>query len=106
MHNGGMTKEQAYDAARREFYALRHQEEVERRVAQEEARMVGAYFGKSALQFGMDLEDHTYERWKTWAASETSKIEAERSRAYVTFGNEAPEELDLTEGEASAKQAE
>lgn len=98
MHAAGMTKDQAYDVARREFYALRHQEEVERRVAQEEARMVGAYFGKTPLQVGMGLEDETYEKWKRWAAYQTRKMETERSKLYVSFGTE-----DATEGEAGAE---
>lgn len=88
MHNAGMTKDQAYDSARREFYGLRHIEEVGRRVAQEEARMVGAYFGKSALQVGMGLEDQTYEWWKQWAERQSAKMDSERSKAYVSFGNE------------------
>lgn len=88
MHSFGLTKDQAYDVARREFYKLRHLEEVEKRVAQEEARMVGAYFDKSPLQIGMELEDKVYERWKTWAAKETAKSEAIRSKAYTSFGRD------------------
>ncbi|TPX17112.1 uncharacterized protein E0L32_003230 [Thyridium curvatum] len=90
MHNvPDITKEQAYDAVRREFYALRQEEEVERRIAQEEARMVGAYFGKSAMQVGMELEDAQFEKWKSWAATQTEKIEAERTAAYTSFGDQA-----------------
>lgn len=89
MHNEGMTKEKAYDLVRREFYALRQEEEVERRIAQEEARMVGAYFGKNRLQIGNELEDHEYERWKDWAATEMAKAEAERENAMPTFGGKA-----------------
>jgi len=89
MHNvAGITKEQAYDQARREFYRLRQEEEVEVRIAQEEARMVGAYFGKTRLQVGMDLEDQQFERWKQWAEAETARLDAERSQAYVSFGDE------------------
>ncbi|CAK7198006.1 mitochondrial ribosomal small subunit component [Sporothrix eucalyptigena] len=89
MHTTDLTKEQAYDKARREFYTLRHQEEVERRVAQEEARMVGAYFGKSALQIGMEREDQSYHWWLRWAGIQTRKFEAMRSKAYVSFGKDA-----------------
>lgn len=95
MHNDTeLTKEQAYDIARREFYRLRREEDIERRVAREEARMVGAYFGKSALQVGMELEDEQYEIWKKWAASEIAKIEADKTSAYTSFGSE-PVEPDL-----------
>ena len=82
----GITKDEAYDTVRREFYALRQQEEVERRIAKEEAQMVGAYFGKSFLQVGMQLEDQQFEKWKKWAGKEISNIQTERSEAYTSFG--------------------
>lgn len=87
MHAGGMTREQAYDSARRAFYALRHKEDVERRVAQEEARMVGAYFGANAIQANMHQEDQAYEWWKKWAARQSTKMDAlAASRMTVGFG--------------------
>ncbi|EAQ86829.1 hypothetical protein CHGG_08082 [Chaetomium globosum CBS 148.51] len=79
----GLSKARAYDVARKEFYKLRQQEEIERRVAVEEARMYGAYFGKNNLQVGMELEDAAYEQWKKWATIEISKLEAERTAAYA-----------------------
>jgi small subunit ribosomal protein S23 len=81
-----MTNAQAYDVARKEFYALRQEEEVERRVAKEEALAVGAYFGKSALEVGMELEDKTYEAWKEWATKEVEAIERQRDAAYTGVG--------------------
>ncbi len=87
-----MTKAQAYDDARREFYRLRHEEEVERRIAQEEARMVGAYFGKNTLQFGVDLENKSHEDWKQYALGQITRLEALRSEAYISFGEEEVEE--------------
>lgn len=65
-----ISPERAYDQARKEFYALRLQEDVERRVAKEEALATGAHFGKSALDIGMELEDKEYERWRSWAKKE------------------------------------
>ncbi|RYP34705.1 hypothetical protein DL767_004151 [Monosporascus sp. MG133] len=89
MHNlPGTTREQAYDMARREFYALRQEEEIERRIAKEEARMVGAYFGKGFLQVGMELEDQQYEAWKKWARKQIETVRAEQDAAYTSFGNE------------------
>ncbi|KAI1461214.1 mitochondrial ribosomal protein [Annulohypoxylon moriforme] len=93
MHNiEGITKEQAYDKARQEFYELRQEEEIERRIAKEEAQMVGAYFGKSFLRVGMDLEDEQFERWKRWATKQIEGVQAERNAAYTSFGSE--EEVD------------
>ena len=63
MENEEITKRKAYDLVRREFYRLRQEEEVERRVTLEEAKHVGAYFGKTRMDIGMQLEDLEYERW-------------------------------------------
>lgn len=81
-----MSNAQAYDIARKEFYALRQEEEVERRVAKEEALAVGAYFGPSVLEIGMHLEDKTYESWKEWATKEVEAIERQRDAAYSGVG--------------------
>ena len=86
MNQGGLTQAQAYDIARKEFYALRREEEVERRVMKEEALWVGAYFGKSVLEVGAELEDKTYESWKAWATKEIEAIERQRDAAYTGVG--------------------
>ncbi len=81
-HFPKMSKAQAYDQARHEFYAVRYAEDVERRVAKEEAQATGAYFGKSYLQVGMELEDKTWEEWKRWALAESSRQEQRRLASY------------------------
>jgi small subunit ribosomal protein S23 len=86
MNHGGLSQTQAYDVARKEFYALRQEEEVERRIAKEEALWVGAYFGKSVLEVGAELEDKTYESWKAWATKEIEAIERQRDAAYTGIG--------------------
>lgn len=86
MNEGGLTKNQAYDIARKEFYALRHEEEVERRVTKEEALWVGATFGKGPLEIGMELEDKTYEGWKEWATQQVQTMEMLRDSAYTGIG--------------------
>lgn len=80
-----ISREAAYDMVRKEFYALRQQEEIERRIAAEEARMIGAYFGKSRLEVGMELEGKTWDRWKEWAVGENEKAKADRASAYANF---------------------
>ncbi|KAM0330957.1 hypothetical protein ACHAQA_003914 [Verticillium albo-atrum] len=94
MHNTGLPRDQAYDSARKEFYALRQEEEVEKRVAREEARYVGAYFGKNKLEISQDLEDKEYEAWKQWAQSEVLQLEQERSAQYSKFGKEEEASVD------------
>ncbi|KAI0136790.1 mitochondrial ribosomal protein S25 [Xylariales sp. AK1849] len=99
----GMTKEEAYDLTRKEFYRLRQEEEIERRVAKEEARMVGSYFGQTYLQVGMRLEDQQHEKWKKWASGEIYKIKGEQQEAYGTSGGDAevaPEDADMEMSEA------
>ena len=111
LHNvEGMTSTKAYDIARGEFYALRHEEDVERRVAKEEALSTGAYFGKSTLEIGMELEDQAYEEWKAWAMKEVELLEQQRDAAYTTFDTGEEEHTtaapvldpDLAELEASS----
>ena len=84
----GITKDMAYDQARKEFYRLRQEEDIERRIAKEEARMVGAYFGKTYLQVGMELEDRSYNAWKDWAGKENDRIDSFQKAASTTFDQE------------------
>lgn len=70
-----MTKDKAYDQARQEFYAIRHQEDVERRVAKEEALATGAHFGKTSIEVGMELEKKAYEEWRAWAVKTQEVLE-------------------------------
>jgi small subunit ribosomal protein S23 len=74
-----MTKSNAYDIARREFYRLRLQEDIQRRVAAEEAEATGANFGPSYLEIGMNLENQQYEKWKAWARTEAQLFEQRTS---------------------------
>ncbi|OAR03020.1 hypothetical protein LLEC1_07120 [Akanthomyces lecanii] len=83
-----MTQNKAYDLARHEFYKLRQAEEIERRVAVEEARHVGAYFGKTRGDVGMMLEDHEFENWKIWAGKETAARQAREASEVETFDPE------------------
>lgn len=43
----------------------------------------GAYFGKSALDIGMELEDKEYERWKEWATKEVVLAEQRQAAMYT-----------------------
>ncbi|MCJ1306144.1 mitochondrial ribosomal small subunit component [Hypocenomyce scalaris] len=83
-----ITSSQAYDQARREFYELRLQQDVQRRVAKEEALATGAYFGKSTLQVGMELEDKSFQRWKEWADKEVILAEQKRGAVFTGVENE------------------
>lgn len=78
-----MSKQEAYDLVRQEFYKLRQREEIENRIAIEEARHVGGYFGKNQIQVALEVEDREYEHWKSWAGREIKKVgdEFEQARA-------------------------
>jgi small subunit ribosomal protein S23 len=93
MHNvTGMTREEAYNIARQEFYAARHEEDVERMVAKEEALSTGAYFGKTRLEVGMELEDKAYESWKKWATKEIEVIEQQKQAGFTGTVTKADDE--------------
>lgn len=75
-------KDQAYDQARKEFYRQRHDDEVEVRVAREEAHATGAYFGLSQNEIGMHIENRTFDQWRAWAEGQVVLMEQAKSAAY------------------------
>jgi small subunit ribosomal protein S23 len=99
-----MTESTAYDIARREFYRLRLQEDIQRRVAAEEAEAYGAEFGPSYMEIGMKLENEQYDKWVTWARS-AAQGQDQRKAALTgapDLGESAADEseLDVEEPEA------
>ena len=101
-HVKGITPAQAYDQARKEFYDLRLQEDVERRIAKEEATSTGAYFGKSALEIGMELEDKEYENWKEWASKEATLSQQRQAAMYTGVAESEESTLDSNPAEYEA----
>lgn len=104
--NKKLSQNEAYDITRREFYRLRQEEEIEKRVALEEAKHVGAYFGLNRIDVGHILEDQQFENWKVWAGKETAKAEARKNSEIEEFtieeaDNAAAPEVDAVE-EAAA----
>lgn len=97
MENKKQRRRQAYDTARREFYKLRQAEEIEKRVALEEARHVGAYFGLNRGDVARRLEDREFENWKVWAEKENRIVEVAESQAIDTFDVPAEEEEEAAE---------
>jgi small subunit ribosomal protein S23 len=68
MQNYKLDSQNAYDQARQEFYDIRHQEGIQRRVAREEALAYGAYFDKSPTEIGIDVEQRIISQdWRPWA---------------------------------------
>lgn len=85
-HHPFPSKAAAYDQARREFYTVRRKQEVERRIAVEEAQAVGAIFGPTTLEYGMRLEDAAWERFKKEAAMDLDRQETERASLAMSLG--------------------
>jgi small subunit ribosomal protein S23 len=83
LHNvPDITENQAYDVARKEFYAHRLREDIERRVSVEEAEAVGADFGKSLNQRSIELESKMYDDWERWSR-ETVLGNIQKSAAFT-----------------------
>lgn len=87
-----ITVPQAYDIARKEFYTLRRREERRDRIAAEEARHMGAKFGKSANQISMGIENAAYNEWEKWSRQ---MVVEQTSRAAAFEGSVVPEEEDV-----------
>lgn len=90
MKHKKLSKASAYDQARREFYEHRHLDEIQSRIAKEEALYVGAYFGKGPLQVGMELEDRTWESWKAWATRQIEDEQATRAQLFSGQTEDGP----------------
>ncbi|KAL9002984.1 MAG: hypothetical protein Q9188_004118 [Gyalolechia gomerana] len=102
MPDPNMTPARAYDQARKEFYETRLQQDIERRVAKEEAMATGAYFGKTTLQIGMELEDKIFEEWKAWASREAVQMEQRQAAMYTGVDNETAALPDSSDPELEA----
>ncbi|OBA19935.1 mitochondrial ribosomal protein [Metschnikowia bicuspidata var. bicuspidata NRRL YB-4993] len=84
---------EAYDQARFEFYQLRMAEEMNSVVSKEESLMFGAHFASSNLQWGVQKEQETIDRWAKIGEKRTKIREASRSKASASAGIAAtPEE--------------
>ena len=96
MKHAHMTKPAAYDRARKEFYQVRREQEIERRIAKEEALHYGAYFGKSTLEVSEELEDEVWEKWKEKAVAHLEQLQVQRQQT-VTYTSDEGEEGTLTD---------
>lgn len=88
----------AYDIARKEFYDLRRQEEVRMRIAAEEAESTGAMFGKTPLQWGIQVENKQHDDWERWA-KEQVVLQQQKNAAFAgsTMVSEEDALADTTE---------
>ena len=92
-----ITVAEAYDKARKEFYDVRRQEDIQRRIAAEEAEATGAYFGPSILQWSMQIENKQYDDWEEWSRK-TVMEQMQRNAAFA--GDATNVEDDLLEDAA------
>ena len=62
-------------------------QDIERKVAKEEAMHVGAYFQKSTVAWGMELEDRKFFGFKEWANRRI--VAMENARQAMVLGVDA-----------------
>lgn len=70
---------EAYDIARKEFYAIRRRQQIAQRIAVEEAENMGANFGPPSMSIGMTKESETFDKWMKWAEKENMAILARQA---------------------------
>ena len=109
---------EAYDIARKKFYDIRRKEDIQRRIAAEEAEATGAYFGPSALQLSMQIENKQYDDWEEWSkktvieqmqrnaafAGDTTNVEDDLLEETVEEDNKTGSEVFAAEGARQASQ--
>ncbi|KAK6517243.1 mitochondrial ribosomal small subunit component [Arthrobotrys megalospora] len=96
-----LSTSEAYDVARKEFYRLRMRSDIERRIAAEEARSVGAFFGKTHLQVGLELEERALLAWKVKA----QEAVARRQQRIEAMASPGSIDTDVTDEEATTDTA-
>ena len=79
-------RDTAYDLARKEFYKLRLQEDVERDVAREEALHYNAQFAPSENEKAIEKEDDAMDAWRTWALQDLESAKQKLSAMYTGAG--------------------
>ena len=100
IHNTGSSKEKAYNLARSEFYQARLKEDIQRRIAIEEAQSVGAVFGKSYMEIGTEIEGAVLRRWEEQASKE---LEDRKQRLSLVGGEDVGEEGENNDSAAGPK---
>lgn len=91
----------AYDQARMEFYRLRIQEDVQNQVALEEAEMFGASFGPTAIEYGVQKEQETINKWKDYAIKQMNINEAKRAKQNTSWGSDEDVDVNANEEETT-----
>ena len=96
---------EAYDIARKEFYAERRREHTAMRIAVEEAENLGAKFGPSAMSKAMKIESKWYDDWEKWAnlmQMENDQKNASFAGNQLQVENRALDETTKVEGVAGS----
>jgi small subunit ribosomal protein S23 len=96
-------QELAYDKARKEFYQLRLDQDIERQVAKEEALHYDAYFDVGEIDRSVIKESAAFEDWKVWAKTEVEKDRQLQSGAAAGEATEPEEEEEEEEDQDLAQ---
>lgn len=77
-----LTKTEIYDLARKQFYQIRLEEDIQRRIATEEALSTGAVFDKHYMDIIFEREGKVLQDWRTKAAQDLAIRKHRRNAAY------------------------
>ena len=86
-------EERAYDQARKEFYKLRLENDVEREVLREEAQHLGQWLPPTENEKAFKYEDEAFEDWKKQALQDVEKDVAQAAGDINSLKEDILEEI-------------
>ncbi|KAF8453480.1 mitochondrial ribosomal protein S25-domain-containing protein [Terfezia claveryi] len=82
LQNTKLTLTETYDLARKQFYKIRLEEDIQRRIAIEEALSTGAVFDKYYMDIVFEREGQVLQDWRIKAAQDLAIRKHRRNAAY------------------------
>ncbi|EPX72792.1 ribosomal protein subunit Rsm25 [Schizosaccharomyces octosporus yFS286] len=86
-----MDVQSAYDEARQEFYKLRAKQEIQQRIAHDQAQALGAVFTKSDLELGHELDQAVLNDWFEKASQRSEVFRSKNTDPVIDISSTSPD---------------